>query len=258
MFFTVISYSLLSIMSLSKSSYSSARFVFTTVAARTLFQHKPSLGSFVRLSWISTKPSSTYYALFPKTFPGGPPPAGPFLVSAANLEQEYQSLQALNRLNKLGLNAATKAERDAAENKASQLGAAYRTLLSPLRRSQHLISCRKGVVDPLSRDAGTLMTEAREREAEQTEAQTISSTGVIDEDFLMDVLLAREEAEEAVLKSEIEGLIEDNNQRIKETEESLDHAFKADDVTKATNLTRQLSYWTGIDRNLRKAFESCQ
>lgn len=216
---------------------------------------KSSAALFVRFTWTKSKSSPTYYTLFPKTFPDGPPPAGPFEVPAAALRKEYLGLQALNHPDRQGPDA-TEAERIAAENKSSQLSVAYRTLLSPLRRSQHLIACREGVVDPLSEDAGSPMTEAKEQEEEETEAEAVSSSGVIDEDFLMDVLMAREAAEEASSAEEVKGLIKENNQKMQETEQGLNEAFKSDDMAKATDLTRQLSYWVGINKQLQEVLEN--
>lgn len=193
------------------------------------------------------KSSPTYYTLFPKTFPKGPPPAGPFVVPATDLRKEYLALQALAHPDRQGP-LADDSQRSAAESRSSLLSVAYKTLLSPLQRAQHLIACREGVVDPLAEDAGS------SSELEKA-ADTVSANGVIDEDFLMDVLVAREAAEDAASAEEIKLLLAENNLRIAQTEQDLDVAFKNDDLPHATNLTRQLSYWAGIDRQLQQASE---
>lgn len=199
------------------------------------------------------KGSPTYYTLFPKTFPDGPPPKGPFKFSASDLRNEYLKLQALAHPDRLGPKA-TNTQRQNAENKSAQLSVAYRTLLSPLRRSQHLIACREGISDPLSEDAGSPHQKTGEEIASEEAAATTDS-GVIDEDFLMDVLMARESVEEASSAEELRALMEENNQRISATEEALDAAFKKDDLEEATDLTRKLSYWEGIDRQLQEEIE---
>lgn len=234
-------------------------FINTTLARASGLISIPQLycsnaARFIRFN--SSKSSNTYYTLFPKTFPNGPPPAGPFKVPASELRSEYLKLQALSHPDRQGPNASD-AQRIAAENRSSQLSVAYRTLLSPLRRAQHIIACREGKVDPLSEDAGSPITKEVEQEEEEREANAVSSEdGVIDEDFLMDVLMAREAAEEASSAEELKSLIEENNQRISQTEDSLDEAFKADNLERATDLTRKLSYWAGIDRQLQEAIES--
>ncbi|VVT53985.1 uncharacterized protein SAPINGB_P003849 [Magnusiomyces paraingens] len=203
-----------------------------------------------RLNSTKSK-AQTYYSLFPKTFPNGPPPSGPFKVPVNALRKEYLQLQATAHPDRLGPTA-TDEQRTKAENRSAQLSVAYHTLLSPLRRAQHIVACREGIADPLSEDAGRSQQEAAEARAEK---EVDSSSIITDEDFLMDVLMAREAADEVSSPEELKALVEENKQRMSIIEEELDLAFKSDDLSLATELTRKLSYWAGIDRQLQDVSE---
>lgn len=211
--------------------------------------------------------TQTYYSLFPKTFPNGPPPDSPFKLDRtlkSQLKQEYLKIQALTHPDTVGPNASAETQREA-ENQSAKYSIAYRTLLSPLRRAQHLIACRTGAQDPLSEESGRRQANAGDTEdlsSQQQQQPDVNDSAGIDEDFLMDVLMARESSEEATSAEELHALIEENNARIKETEELLQEAFcnyKGDQaeegLRKAIELTRKLSYWEGIDRQLQESLD---
>lgn len=233
-------------------SYSACRLLAS--GYNPLCQRSTCIASaYVSRRFNSTRPaaggSPTYYSLFPNTFPSGPPPSGPFRIPKAPLKQEYLQLQAKAHPDRLGPSA-TDDQRAAAEDKSAQLSVAYHTLLSPLRRAQHIIACREGITDPLAEDAGRAQQEVAEAEAEEA----VGSTGVVtDEDFLMDVLMAREAADEASSAEEVQALIDENNARMADVEAELEAAFSKDDLELATDLTRKLSYWAGINRQLQDA-----
>lgn len=177
----------------------------------------------------------SYYSLFPKTFPSGGPPNSPFsLPSVAQLRQEYLQLQAHAHPDKLG-STATDAQRTRAEAHSSLLSVAFRTLTDPLRRAQHILAERHPAGDPLGEDA--------------------AQQGVDDEQFLMDVLMAREGIEDAASADELEALLAENKQKVDETVLQLEEAFGADELDKARVLTQKLSYWTGIERQIQDAIE---
>lgn len=125
------------------------------------------------------------------------------------------------------------------------LSVAYQTLLSPLRRAQHILNTRDGSSgggDPLAEDAAAAATAG-------------GNVGISDEDFLMEVLLARESIEEASSGEELTDLLKENNEKIAETVRLLDEAFAKDNLELASTLTQKLSYWEGIDRQIQETIE---
>lgn len=182
----------------------------------------------------------SYYNLFPATFPKGGPPHGPFTIPKAQLKTEYLRLQAAAHPDKIGPSGSDE-ERAASENRSSLISVAYQTLLSPLRRAQHILESRTDQHgmdrDPLAEDAGQ------------------QGGAISDEDFLMEVLLARESIEEASSAQELNELLRENDEKIAATVEQLDEAFAKDDLDLATTLTQKLSYWEGIDRQIQETIE---
>lgn len=210
----------------------------------------------------------TYYSLFPKTFPNGPPPNSPFKLDnsiKSQLKQEYLKIQATTHPDTVGPNASAATHREA-EDQSAKYSIAYRTLLSPLRRAQHLIACRTGALDPLSEESGRRQANGGDPEDlsshQQQNQPDVNDSAGIDEDFLMEVLMAREAAEEATSAEELRALIEENNARIRETEDLLQDAFcnytgdkEEEGLRRAIELTRKLSYWEGIDRQLQESLD---
>lgn len=168
----------------------------------------------------STKPS-TYYALFPKSFPQGPPPSGPFKVNKNELRREFLQLQSLQHPDK----ATNNEENEKFSTQSAQLNHAYRLLLDPLSRAEHIL-LTKGI-DALA------------------EKDTLT-----DEDLLMDVLMSREAINEAESAEDLEQLKKDNAARISESEEILENAFKEEDMETARKETVKLSYWQSIAKSI--------
>lgn len=191
----------------------------------------------LRLAWAPRRALS-YYKLFPKTFPNGGPPNSPFSPPLTALKQEYLRLQASAHPDKLAPSASD-ADRTRAEANSSTLSVAYRTLIDPLRRAQHVLAERMEP-DPLAEDAAA-------------ESGPAGVGG--DEEFLMDVLMAREGIEDATSVEELEVLVAENKQRVEHTVQELERVFAEDDLAAAKTLTQKLSYWMGIDRQLQDAME---
>ncbi|KAI0018431.1 Co-chaperone Hsc20 [Xylariomycetidae sp. FL0641] len=167
-------------------------------------------------------PPTTHYALFPATFPAGPPPAGPFAVDVAALRREFLRLQAAAHPDKHA--GAGKAGAGAA---SARLNDAFRALACPLARARHLLDAR-GVVDD---------------EDEET-------ARVADPALLALVLEAREAIEEAADEDALAGLRRDNEARIARSEGVLDRAFRADDLRTAREEVVRLRYWLNIRQSI--------
>jgi molecular chaperone HscB len=122
--------------------------------------------------------------------------------------------------------------RNAAAAVSARINDAYRTLSDPLKRAQYLLSFRgmKGGED----DEGTLGDEPG------------------DTDMLMEVMEAREAAEEAQEEDKIWTLRQENTKRIEEVIERMADAFERDDLETARKDCIRLRYWVGVEDRLRE------
>ncbi|EGO52261.1 hypothetical protein NEUTE1DRAFT_52204 [Neurospora tetrasperma FGSC 2508] len=176
----------------------------------------------------SNKPIPRYYALFPITLPLGPPPSGPFDIDVRALRREFLRLQAASHpdFHHSANHDESLLQRRKAEATSSLINSAYKTLSSPLLRAQYLL---KELYDvDLAGD-------------ESTDYQNGS-----DPTLLMTVLEAREQIDEAKTEADLEPVREENEARIKESEEKLSEAFAKEDVEAATRECVKLRYWMGI------------
>lgn len=176
----------------------------------------------------STSPALTYYHLFPQTFPNGPPPAGPFDIDPSQLKREFLQLQASTHPDKAGPDEQL---RKTFQDYSSELNVAYKCLIDPLRRSQHLLEKLQGI-DALA-EKGSLT----------------------EEDLLMEVLMAREAIVEAESKEELDQIIKENNSRLSASREALKNAFQIGDWELVKQETVKLSYWQSIKRQIDETIE---
>ncbi|KAI6380787.1 hypothetical protein MCOR25_001459 [Pyricularia grisea] len=191
-----------------------------------------------------------YYALFPQTLPSGPPPAGPFAIDTRALRREYLQLQAAvhpdfhhaaggsssnttetdasaadDNGSSSSSNSAHSPARRRAEAASSYINAAYKTLSSPLLRAQYLLDRQHGL-DLAGDEAASLAAP--------------------DPELLGEVMMAREEVEEAEVEADLEGPRRENEERISECEEGLGRAFAEGRVDEAVALTVRLKYWLNV------------
>ncbi|KAK1988696.1 Fe-S protein assembly co-chaperone HscB [Colletotrichum cereale] len=169
----------------------------------------------------ASKPPMTHYDFFPITLPDGPPPKGYFPIDQRALRREFLRLQAKAHPDMHPADLKARAEATSA-----RINEAYKTLSNPLLRAQYLLSLR-GV-------------DVAEDESLKVE----------DPELLMIVLEAREEIEEAASESELEGQRAANDERIRESEEVLEEAFRHDDIETAKREAVKLRYWVNIQESL--------
>lgn len=173
----------------------------------------------------STRPSSsssaskTYYTLFPKSIPSGPPPSGPFHLEPAALKREFFQLQqsAHPDVAHKGTNSGPS---------SAYINNAYRTLLDPLSRAQYLLSLR-GI--------------------DVTGDETLR---LDDQALLMDVLEAQEAIEGAQIEEDLVEEKQKNEERIENSLSILEKAFKEDDMKTAKDEAVRLRYWKNIKHTL--------
>lgn len=170
-------------------------------------------------------PGETYYSLFPKTTPQGPPPKGPFSIDLRSLQHEFFALQQQSHpdLQKSNTNTPT--------HSSAYINSAYKTLKDPLSRSQYLLSLR-GI--DVTGDEGTMFAGE-------------SAGG----ELLMEVMEANEEIDAAESQEEIDALKRTNDERTEQTIKALEEAWKADDIEAAKRETVKLRYWVNIGETLK-------
>ncbi|KAI0139332.1 Co-chaperone Hsc20 [Xylariaceae sp. FL1272] len=164
----------------------------------------------------------THYDFFPITLPNGPPPKGAFDIDVRTLRREFLALQAEAHpdLHPQHMKAR-------AEAMSARINEAFKTLESPLLRSQYLLALRG-------------LDVANDETAK-----------VEDPELLMLVLETREIIEEALEEGDLEGPRIENEQRMKETEKTLAALFEADDLEGAKAEVVRLRYWVNIQESIR-------
>lgn len=118
------------------------------------------------------------------------------------------------------------AAKSRAEGLSALINEAYKTLSNPLLRAQYLLSLR-----------GVDVANDERLKVDEPE-------------LLMVVLEAREEIEEAESEEDIQGIREENEERIAQGEEALERAFREDDVEAAKREAVRMRYWVNIRESL--------
>jgi molecular chaperone HscB len=163
----------------------------------------------------------SHYDIFPATLPAGPPPSGPFAINVRDLRKEFLQLQAKAHPDLHSGN-----DKRRAEGMSMLINEAYKTLQNPLLRAQYLLSLR-GI--------------------DVAEDETMK---IEDPELLMEVLDMRETIEAAEEESELDPLKATNDQKIEESVQVLDKAFKNDDMDTAKAEAVRLRYWVNIAESL--------
>lgn len=168
-----------------------------------------------------TAPES-HYDLFPRTFPQGGPPGGPFGVDARALRSEFLALQGRAHPDRH----AGAADKRRAAARSARINDAYRTLQSPLLRAQHLLRLRG-------------------RDVAGDEHARVEEPGLLGE-----VMEARERIEEARTELELEPVRSENEARVDECVAALEEAFRDGDDERAVREAVRLRYWVNIRESL--------
>lgn len=119
-------------------------------------------------------------------------------------------------------------ERVRAEGMSARINDAYRTLLSPLRRAEYILSLQGMRGERDSADGGEERVEGEEG------------------GFLAEVLEVRERIEDAKGDEELEELGRENRERVQRSEEVLAGLFREERWGEARKEVARLRYWIGI------------
>ncbi|CAE6421923.1 unnamed protein product [Rhizoctonia solani] len=117
-------------------------------------------------------------------------------------------------------NQSVQKDKAAAANYSSFVNKGYETLKSPLRRAEYLLSLR-----------GTEMGETDSLE---------------DQHFIMEIMDTRESVEEAESRSDLEGLLADNNAQVQGEIDAISNAFDSGDLQTAKEASVRLKYRLGV------------
>lgn len=172
---------------------------------------------------------STFYELFPKTFPKKSPE---WAFDQRQLRKEYRNLQAEHHPDMVGGNASESGQNDG--NHSSLLNKAYHTLKEPLSRSQYMLKLMHNL--------------------DLTQEHLAQKIMQSDPSLLMQVLDTHEQLEEVQNEEDVRAIDKENKCRIKEIESRLQECYKNEDYDMAARLTVELKYWV----NLAKAIKEWQ
>ncbi|KXT04634.1 hypothetical protein AC578_2097 [Pseudocercospora eumusae] len=163
----------------------------------------------------------SHYDFFPQTFPQGPPPKTSFSPDLKQLRKEFLQLQA-----KAHPDLAPQDQKRRAEALSMRINEAYKTLQSPLRRAQYLLS-QQGI---------------------DVEDETAK---LDDSSLLMEVMEAREAVEEVEDEEQLNEIRAENNGRIEESVRVLEDAFRDNEFEKAAQEAIRLRYWVNIEESIQ-------
>ncbi|CAJ2512851.1 Uu.00g009700.m01.CDS01 [Anthostomella pinea] len=164
---------------------------------------------------------STHYEFFPQTLPDGPPPNGNFVIDVRALRREFLKLQGTAHPDMHPQHLKGRAEATSA-----RINEAFKTLESPLLRAQYILSLR-GI-----------------------DVANDETAKVEDPELLMEVLETRETIEEAQKEEDLEELKVTNEERARDSEATLEQAFREDDVEAAKAEVVRLRYWINIRESI--------
>ncbi|CAI4061977.1 J-type chaperone JAC1 SKDI_07G2360 [Saccharomyces kudriavzevii IFO 1802] len=161
---------------------------------------------------------TTFYHLFPKTFPKKLPI---WSIDQSKLRKEYRQLQAQHHPDMV----------QQGSEQSSTLNQAYHTLKDPLRRSQYMLKLLRNI--------------------DLTREQTSHEVTTSDPQLLLKVLDIHDELSQLDDEADVKNLANENKQRIQNIEAHLEQCYNKEDYASAVKLTVELKYWY----NLAKAFK---
>lgn len=160
---------------------------------------------------------ANFYNLFPSTRAAGPPPRGPFDIDLQALRADY--LKAQQKTHPDSRNAPTEVD-------SAAISTAYKTLVDPLARAEHILQLNKcgGV------------TESTETE---------------DEEILMDVFMLREQLSECEDDAERAQLLADVDERARSELANVKRAIDSAEWEIAQRAVKHLSYWRRLQESVQ-------
>ncbi|CCD24675.1 J-type chaperone JAC1 NDAI_0D03610 [Naumovozyma dairenensis CBS 421] len=169
----------------------------------------------LRRFFIQKRTLTTFYELFPKTFPDKKPI---WSIDQTKLRKEYRALQAQHHPDMV--------KEGEIDKQSTLLNKAYHVLKEPLRRSQYMIK--------LLHDIDLTQDSVKEK---------ITNS---DPDILMKVIDIHEQLMEIEDENDVNKVRQENQERIDAIEKKLTDAFERKDFDTAIKLTVELKYWSNV------------
>lgn len=202
--------------------------------------------NFRTLRRFYTTKISTYFELFPKTFPNRGPPIDPFIIPAKQLRQEFRTLQSQHHPDILiGAQDHKRGVKDK-EDFSSILNKAYTTLTNPYNRIAHFIETHHPQnLDITSDEVSKQLIASLQAQSEQSSLEY--------KDLLMTVLDVHELLEFATKDQDLEPLSLENNHRITQSQSTLDSLLHEStlDWNKILLEAIRLKYWVNIENGIK-------
>lgn len=171
---------------------------------------------------------TTFYQLFPRTFPKGEPT---WNYDQGKLRKEYRALQAQHHPDMI-----TKSEGSVEANdngdQSSLINKAYHTLKDPLLRSQYVLKLVDGI------------DLSQEHVAQEIMQKNPS--------LLMQVLDIHEQLEDVENEEDVRAIDQENRKRIKNIESELTECYASKNYKQAAELTIELRYWANLAKAIKE------
>ncbi|KAG7194510.1 uncharacterized protein KQ657_004725 [Scheffersomyces spartinae] len=185
---------------------------------------------------ITTLPPS-YFALFPKSFPKGGPPADGFSINERSLRREFRSIQSQSHPD-----IAANGDKDV----SALINRAYQIIRNPYLRVAHFIQ--------LNHPSKVDITEDDIAKKYIAEVQgTSPQASIAYKEMLMAVMEAHESLELANTESDLDQLSEENNERINQSETTINKLLAANPIDWDHLIMEAiaLKYWVNISNAIR-------
>lgn len=189
---------------------------------------------------------SSFFELFPKSFPNGGPPGDSFIISPKPLRREYRQLQSENHPDVLiGSSLLTTAD----ASFSTMINKAYTVLLNPYSRIAHVIQLHHpDHIDVTQDDVSREFISQFQKSSPEASMEY--------KDTLMTVLEAHESLEMATLETELEELKADNDVRLQESQETIQNMIQQQWPISDWNLlimeAIRVKYWVNIQNGIKE------
>jgi len=153
-----------------------------------------------------------------------------FAINRDDLKSTYKTL--MNELHPDRHMGKTDAEMEALHDSASAVTRAFEELSKPHLRAMHLLDISGLPLD--ENDSGEL----------------------VGNEFLMTIMMVRENVEDANSDEKLQQLLKENDDRVQQCCVELDAAFEAGDYATAKKLSAQLQYWSRVEETIKENVDS--
>lgn len=191
---------------------------------------------------------NNFFDLFPKSFPGGGPPADHFAINLRQLRREYRNLQSEHHPDiVMGSASLASGPGTQSDDKSALINKAYSTIRNPYTRAAYVIKLHHPDHIDITHDevSKALISQF------QSESQEYSMEYKL---LLMTVLEAHESLELAASEADLEQLSAENDARIEETQQKIEEMLLHDPVAWNDVIIEaiRMKYWVNIANGIKE------